>query len=107
MADSRHFTSMDNKTLIDMASRRSGINRKEATAILAALAQAVQDAAAQMDTVAIPSFGNFEPKKRLERVMAVPSTGRRLLLPPKISLSFRPAAAFKQQLRGTQNTSEQ
>lgn len=103
----RFFATMDNKTLIDLTSRRSGINRKEAAAMLAALAQAVQDAATQMDTVAIPSFGNFEPRKRLERVMAVPSTGRRLLLPPKISLSFRPAAAFKQQLRGEHNTSEQ
>ncbi|MCM1319132.1 MAG: HU family DNA-binding protein [Muribaculaceae bacterium] len=98
---------MDNKTLIDMVSRRSGVNRKEATAMLAALSQAVLDAASQMDTIAIPSFGNFEPKKRLERIMAVPSTGRRLLLPPKISLTFRPAAAFKQQLRGTINSDEQ
>lgn len=92
---------MDNKTLTETVSRRSGINRKESAAMLAALAEAVKAAAAELDTVAVPGFGNFEPKKRPERVMAVPSSGRKLLLPPKISLSFRPAAAFKQQLRDT------
>lgn len=67
--------------------------------MLDALTDAITRSASAMDTVAVPGFGSFEPKKRAERVMAVPSTGRRLLLPPKVSLGFRPAALFKQQMR--------
>lgn len=92
---------MDNKTLTDNVSRHSGIGRKDAALMLDALAAALTRSASAMDTVAIPGFGSFEPKKRMERVMAVPSTGRRLLLPPKISLGFRPATQLKQQLRDT------
>lgn len=92
---------MDNKTLIDTVSRKTGINKKEATAMLQALAAAVTKSAISGDAVAFPGFGTLEPKKRQERIMAVPSSGRRLLLPPKISLSFRPAAQLKQQLRET------
>lgn len=98
---------MDNKTLIETASRRSGVSRKEATNMLAALAECVRDAAIQLDTVAIPSFGSFEPKKRAERVMSVPSSGRRLLLPPKITLGFKVATVLKQQLRDTPSTNQE
>lgn len=90
---------MDNKTLIETVSRRSGINKKEAATMLDALAIAMTRTATAMDTVAIPGFGSFEPKKRAERVMSMPSSGRRLLIPPKVSLGFKPAALFKQQLR--------
>lgn len=90
---------MDNKTLIDTLTRTTALPRKDVQALLDALGECMRTAAADQDTVAVPSFGNFEPKKRLERVMAVPSTGRRLLLPPKITLTFRPAALLKQQLR--------
>lgn len=90
---------MDNKTLIDTVSRNTSIEKKETGRLIEALAVAIRNSAIEMDSVAIPSFGTFEPKKRLERVMAVPSTGRRLLLPPKISLTFRPSTILKQQLR--------
>lgn len=93
---------MDNKTLIDNISRNTSIGKKETSRLIEALADAIRNAATEMDSVAIPSFGTFEPKKRLERVMAVPSTGRRLLLPPKISLTFRPSAILKQQMRETE-----
>lgn len=90
---------MDNKTLIDTVSRNTSIEKKETGRLIEVLAVAIRNSAIEMDSVAIPSFGTFEPKKRLERVMAVPSTGRRLLLPPKISLTFRPSTILKQQLR--------
>lgn len=90
---------MDSKTLIDKVCRESGTDKKDAEAMLSALSEMLKRTETGLDTIAIPGFGNFEPKKRLERVMAVPSTGKRLLLPPKISLTFKPSAMLKQQLR--------
>lgn len=90
---------MDNKTLIDTISRNTALGKKETARLLESLADIIRDTASDMDSIAIPAFGTFEPKKRLERVMAVPSTGKRLLIPPKITLSFRPSAILKQQLR--------
>ena len=50
-------------------------------------------------------FGTFEVKKRLERVMVNPSTGLRMLVPPKLVLNFKPAATIKGHVRkgGTEN----
>lgn len=51
------------------------------------------------DTVSIPTFGVFEVKKRLERVVVSPSTGKRMLVPPKLVLAFRPVASIKEKLK--------
>lgn len=50
------------------------------------------------DTVQIPSFGSFEVKKHNERIMTNPTTGQRMLVPPKLVLGFKPASAVRGQL---------
>jgi nucleoid DNA-binding protein len=52
-----------------------------------------------MDSVFVPSFGTFEPKKRNERVMIHPSSGRRMLVPPKVALSFKVSKVLKSKLK--------
>ncbi|MDE6022488.1 MAG: HU family DNA-binding protein, partial [Muribaculaceae bacterium] len=51
------------------------------------------------DTVTFPGFGSFEPKKRDERIAIHPSNGKRMLIPPKITLAFRPSTLLKQKVR--------
>ena len=47
----------------------------------------------------LPNFGSFEVKKRLERIMVNPSTGQRMLVPPKLVLNFKPVASIKEKLK--------
>ena len=51
------------------------------------------------ETVSIAGFGSFEVKKRLERILVNPSTKQRMLVPPKLVLSFRPVASVKEKLK--------
>jgi len=51
------------------------------------------------NTVAIQSFGAFEVKKKLERVSVNPVTQQRLLIPPKLVLSFKPSITLKRQIQ--------
>ena len=51
------------------------------------------------ESIAIPSFGTFEVKKRTERILTNPSTGKKMLVPPKLVLSFRPMPSVKEQLK--------
>lgn len=53
--------------------------------------------------VQIMGFGLFEVKKRMERIVVNPGTAQRMLVPPKLVLSFKPATAVKETLRGKQN----
>ncbi len=52
------------------------------------------------DSVSIYSFGTFDTKKRLERVVVNPATKQRMLVPPKIAVSFKPFNALKDKANG-------
>lgn len=47
------------------------------------------------ETVQIPAFGVFEVKKHKERVMVNPTKGKRMLIPPKLVLGFKPSSAVR------------
>ena len=51
------------------------------------------------DSVSISSFGSFEIKKKMERIMVNPSTGQRMLVPPKLVLSFKPNISLKERIK--------
>lgn len=90
---------MDNKTFIEELSNRSGIDKETAQALTAALCTAISECVVDEDSVAIPGFGSFEPKKKLERVVVHPSSGKKLLVPPKLTILFKPSALLKQKIR--------
>ncbi|MEF9923659.1 MAG: HU family DNA-binding protein [Muribaculaceae bacterium] len=90
---------MDNKTLIDEIAKSMGRSKKDVTMLTDALVSVIKERCGGMDSIAIPGFGTFEPKKKLERVTVHPSTGKKLLIPPKISLTFKASALLKSKLR--------
>jgi DNA-binding protein HU-beta/integration host factor subunit alpha len=51
------------------------------------------------ETVLIPTFGTFEVKKKMERIMVNPSTGQRMLVPPKLVLNFKPNVNWKERIK--------
>ncbi len=53
------------------------------------------------ESVQLSNFGTFEVKKRLERIVVNPSTQQRMLVPPKLVLSFKPVTAIKENLKRT------
>lgn len=93
---------MDNKTLTDILSADLGLQREDVENLTSSLANVIGEKVSQLDIVSIPGFGVFEPKKRQERVVVHPATGNRLLVPPKIVISFRPSTTLKQKIRNGQ-----
>lgn len=90
---------MQYKTLADRLAAKLDITRDEVDALCDSLGEIVGSAGAALDSVAIPSFGAFEPRKRAERVSVNPSSGVRLLIPPKVVLSFRPSSLLRRKVR--------
>lgn len=91
---------MDTKTLITELSARTSLPPQKVGALVDALGPMLAQACADMDSVALPAFGTFEARRRAERVMVMPGTGRRMLLPPKVVLTFKPSGTLKNRLRG-------
>lgn len=93
---------MDYKTFIDTLGKRVNASKEETAEMVASLSDVITACALDGDIVSFPGFGNFEPKKRNERVSVHPSTGKRMLLPPKITLSFKPSTLLKQKVRNNE-----
>lgn len=90
---------MDNKAFTTELATRMNRSTKDVSALIDGLVTVIKNKSDEMDSIAIPSFGSFEPKKRLERVVNNPATGKKMLIPPKISLSFKVSNILKNKMR--------
>lgn len=90
---------MDNKNIVDILSKRLGYSKVDVSNLIDGLSLVVKERCSDLDTIAIPGFGSLEPKKRMERIAIHPSTGKRMLIPPKISVGFKQSALLKQKLK--------
>lgn len=76
-----------------------GKDKKSVDALYSGLLQIIKERSLSMDSVSIQGFGIFEPRKKLERVAVNPSTGKRMLIPPRIVLTFKPGAVLKNRIK--------
>lgn len=74
---------------------RIGRDKKDTDALLSALGQALRQHCGELDTVAIPAFGNFVAVKHEEKIVTDRSTGKRMLLPPEVELTFVAAGRLR------------
>ena len=65
------------------------------SSVLGVMTQELQDG----NTIAIQGFGTFEVKKKLERISVNPVTQQRLLIPPKLVLTFKPSISLKEKFK--------
>lgn len=89
---------MDNKTFIEILSKNLDISTDTVAGMIENLAEVVGQCGADMDAISISNFGVFEPRKRQERIALHPASGKKLLVPPRISLAFKTSPALKQRI---------
>lgn len=90
---------MDYKSLIDRVCEETKVESGAVVAFIEGFASMLEESLRSNDTVCIPGFGNFESKKRNERIMNHPSSPeKRLLVPPKVVVSFKPSVILKTKL---------
>lgn len=90
---------MNNKEYIAELAARSGYSQESTSRLVRQVVEAMGASFDEGESVSIPSFGTFEVKKRLERIVVNPSTGQRMMVPPKLVLGFKPVNAIKEQLK--------
>lgn len=91
---------MNNKEFIAELAERTGYSPRDTQKLASNLIDAMGDAFQEDNSILVPNFGVFETKKKMERVMVSPSTGQRMLVPPKLVLSFKPNQTWKDKLKG-------
>ena len=90
---------MDNKKLVETLATKLGRSADDINKLREGLAGVLRTRCGDLDSVIVPGFGTFEPRKRNERVMVNPKTGKRMLIPPKIVLGFKVSNVLKSKLK--------
>lgn len=90
---------MNNKNFIQEISRRTGYKPEDVQRMVYSMIDAMNDGFQEGESVSIPDFGLFEVKKRMERIVKNPSTQQRMLVPPKLVLTFKPVSAIRNVLK--------
>lgn len=90
---------MNNKEFISELSRRSGYTIKDTTELLSATLAEMSGQWQEGNAVTIQGFGSFEVKKKAERISVNPLTRQRMLVPPKLVLTFKPSILLKEKFK--------
>lgn len=94
---------MNNKEFVGALSQSLDLSPAEVQERINALNTAVVGMLGENDTLTLKSFGTFEVKKRLERVATNPATQQKMLVPPKLSLVFKPSSSLKDAINDLQS----
>lgn len=90
---------MKNKELVTELAARMGWTAQEVAETLSVLSSVVSSRLVDNDTIYLQGFGQFEVKKKAERISVNPSNGKRYLVPPKLVPAFKPGTTVKNKLK--------
>lgn len=96
---------MNSKEFVGELSRNLGYTNKDATQLVASLVDIMAQELQDGNIVSVDGFGRFEVRKRMERIIINPMTKQRLLVPPKLVLTFSPGTLLKE--LSTNNSSDE
>ena len=90
---------MNNKESIAGMSARLGKSPKDVQQMVSAFVTEMASHLSEDDSLAIQGFGTFEVKKKLERIVTNPNTKQKMLVPPRLALSFKPSLMLKDKIK--------
>ena len=90
---------MNNKEFISELSIRLGYTNKDTSQLLSSVIAIMTQELQESNSISIQGFGIFEVKKKLEKILVNPSTQQRMLVPPKLVLSYKPSTLLKEKFK--------
>lgn len=82
-----------------MISKETDITQIEAEKRLSDLISIINNELLKENIVTFLNFGNFEVQKKNERITIHPSTGKKMLIPPKLTVKFRPSLSLNKKVK--------
>lgn len=90
---------MNNKELIEKLSERLGVSKNEISKMLAATTQSIVQTVDEDKSITLQGFGLFEVRRKQDRILFNPASGRQMIVPPKLTLVFKPSDTYKEKLK--------
>ena len=90
---------MNNKEFTSELAERLGYTIKDTSELMGALLSSMTQELEEGNVIAVQGFGSFEVKKKAERISINPASKQRMLVPPKLVLSYRPSNTLKDKFK--------
>ena len=90
---------MKTKEFISALAAATGQKIGDTGQLLESVAALMGDHFTKGDSVQLAGLGTFEVRKKMERIIVNPGTGHRMLVPPKLTLTFKPNLALKEMIK--------
>jgi len=90
---------MNNKELTSELANRLGKSQKDVAQLLEAAVLTMKEEFSKANSISFQGFGVFEIKKKEERIAVNPATQKRMVIPPKLVLNFKPSSVLKEKLK--------
>ena len=90
---------MNNKEFTSELAERLGYTIKDTSELMNSLLSSMTQELEEGNLIAIQGFGSFEVKKKAERISINPASKQRMLVPPKLVLSYRPSNTLKDKFK--------
>ena len=90
---------MNNKQFLTELSGKCQMSAEQAAEQIQTLIEVMENLWQNGDSVSLSGFGVLEVKKKNERVSVNPTTGVRMLVPPKLVLTYKPSSILKEKLK--------
>ena len=90
---------MNNKEFTSELSKRLGYTQKDTSELISSLLSCMTEQLEEGNAIVIQGFGTFEVKKKVERISVSPTTKQRMLVPPKLVLTYKPSILLKEKFK--------
>lgn len=92
----QRLSDMNNKEFVAELAKRTNRTVSDTTKTIYDFETLLKSHLEENDSIAATGFGTFEVKKKMERVSVNPTTGKRYLIPPKLTLAFKQSVSLKE-----------
>ena len=90
---------MNNKEITSELAERLGYTIKDTSELIGSLLSDMIQELEEGNVIAVQGFGSFEVKKKAERISINPASKQRMLVPPKLVLSYKPSNTLKDKFK--------
>ena len=90
---------MNNKEFTSELAERLGYTIKDTSELMSSLLSCMTQELEEGNVIAVQGFGSFEVKKKAERISINPASKQRMLVPPKLVLSYRTSNTLKDKFK--------
>jgi DNA-binding protein HU-beta len=89
---------MNHKELVAAIASKMNLKKPEVENILDTMVQVFREQLSEGNTIGLHNFGNFEVRKKEERLSVHPATQVRTLIPPKLVVNFKQSNTLKEKI---------